>query len=37
MQTFIVHPATVTLPPRITHPMQLYEHFIRYRPDHRPA
>lgn len=31
MQTFIVHPLMVTLPPRITHPIQLYEHFIRYR------
>ena len=31
MQTFILHPPTVTLPPRITHPIQLYDHFIRYR------
>jgi hypothetical protein len=31
MQTFIVHPPTITLPPRITHPVQLYDHFIRYR------
>jgi hypothetical protein len=31
MQTFIVHPLMVTLPPRITHPTQLYAHFIRYR------
>jgi hypothetical protein len=29
MSTFIVRPATVTLP-RITHPVQLYDHFIRY-------
>jgi hypothetical protein len=31
MQTFIVHPAGVTLPPSITHPVQLYDHFVRYR------
>jgi hypothetical protein len=31
MQTFIVRPANVTLPPGITHPAQLYEHFLRYR------
>jgi hypothetical protein len=30
MHTFIVHPAKVTLPPSITHPVQLYDHFIRY-------
>jgi hypothetical protein len=30
MQTFIVHPAHVTLPSPITHPLQLYDHFIRY-------
>jgi hypothetical protein len=33
MQTFIVHPPTITLPPRIAHPIQLYDHFIRYRED----
>lgn len=34
MQTFIVHPAGVRLPPGITHPTQLYGHFIRYQdPD----
>ena len=31
MQTFVVHPPAVTLPPRITHPVQLYDHFIHYR------
>jgi hypothetical protein len=31
MQTFVIQPPTVTLPPRITHPIQLYDHFIRYR------
>lgn len=31
MQTFIIRPETVTLPSDITHPMQLYEHFIAYR------
>jgi hypothetical protein len=30
MHTFIVRPATVTLPSPISHPVQLYEHFIRY-------
>jgi hypothetical protein len=30
MQTFIVHPGHVTLPAAITHPAQLYDHFIRY-------
>lgn len=31
MQTFIVRPVDVALAPDITHPAQLYEHFIRYR------
>ena len=31
MQTFIIRPAGVTLAQDITHPAQLYEHFIRYR------
>jgi hypothetical protein len=31
MQTFIIRPVGVTLPQDITHPAQLYEHFIRYR------
>ena len=30
MHTFIVHAATVAVPASITHPVQLYEHFIRY-------
>jgi hypothetical protein len=30
MHTFIVHPADVTMPSSITHPLQLYDHFIRY-------
>ena len=29
MHTFIIRPATVSLPP-ITHPIQLYAHFIDY-------
>jgi hypothetical protein len=31
MQTFVVHPPHVTLPAAITHPVQLYDHFIGYR------
>lgn len=31
MHTFIVRPARVTLPAEITHPAQLYDHFIGYR------
>jgi hypothetical protein len=30
MHTFIVWPAKVTLPSPINHPVQLYDHFIRY-------
>ena len=30
MHTFIVRPAEVTLPSPISHPVQLYDHFIRY-------
>lgn len=30
MQTFILRPEYVTLPSPISHPVQLYEHFIRY-------
>jgi hypothetical protein len=30
MQTFIIRPEAVTLPSDITHPLQLYEHFIAY-------
>jgi hypothetical protein len=31
MQTFILRPAGVSLPADITHPVQLYAHFVRYR------
>jgi len=31
MQTFIIRPGSVTLPAPITHPTQLYGHFIGYR------
>ena len=31
MHTFIVRPGRVALPSPITHPVQLYDHFIRYR------
>jgi hypothetical protein len=30
LHTFIVRPANVTLPSPISHPAQLYDHFIRY-------
>jgi hypothetical protein len=30
LQTFILRPANVTLPSPISHPVQLYNHFIRY-------
>lgn len=30
LHTFIVRPAKVTLPSPISHPIQLYDHFIRY-------
>jgi hypothetical protein len=30
LHTFIVHAERVTLPPSITHPIQLYDHFIGY-------
>lgn len=30
LHTFILHPAQVTLPAPIIHPVQLYGHFIRY-------
>ena len=33
MQTFILHPATVTLPAPLTHPVQLYPHFVAYGDD----
>ena len=35
MQTFVLHAAHVMLPAAITHPIQLYDHFIGYRrPSH---
>ncbi|HUF75389.1 MAG TPA: alkaline phosphatase family protein, partial [Longimicrobiales bacterium] len=34
MQTFILHPSTVELPEEpLTHPIQLYPHFLAYRKD----
>jgi hypothetical protein len=30
LHTFIVHSASITLPAPIVHPIQLYDHFIRY-------
>jgi hypothetical protein len=30
LHTFVVHPARVALPLPIDHPVQLYDHFIRY-------
>jgi hypothetical protein len=30
LHTFIVHPEAVHLPAAITHPLELYGHFIRY-------
>jgi type I phosphodiesterase/nucleotide pyrophosphatase len=33
MQTFIVRPGHVSLPSPITHPLQLYDHFIRYQSE----
>src|SRR6267142_311414 len=33
MQTFILHPAAVTLPTPLTHPVQLYPHFAAYGDD----
>ncbi len=34
MQTFIVHPKRLAVPLPITHPIQLYDHFIRYQQAH---
>jgi hypothetical protein len=33
LHTFLIHPPTVTVPSPITHPIQLYPHFARYRAD----
>src|SRR5581483_3276137 len=37
MHTFIVAPAGAPLPASITHPVQLYDVFIRYQQGGRPA
>jgi hypothetical protein len=37
MHTFIIHPTKLTLPSPITHPVQLYEHFIKYHQYSRRA
>lgn len=33
LHTFLIHPASVTVPAPITHPVQLYPHFARYQAD----
>jgi Type I phosphodiesterase / nucleotide pyrophosphatase len=33
LHTFLIHPARVTVPAPITHPVQLYPHFARYQAD----
>ena len=35
MHTFIIHPPRVSPPRSIRHPIELYEHFIRYQPTRR--
>ena len=30
LQTFVLHPPNVRLPEPLVHPVQLYDHFIRY-------
>lgn len=30
MHTFVMYPPSVPVPASITHPVQLYDHFIRY-------
>jgi len=37
MHAFIVHAAHGMLPTPVTHPVQLYDHFIRYLPRHGEA
>ena len=37
MQTFVIAPAGVTLPAPITHPIQLYPHFLRYQEEEHDA
>jgi hypothetical protein len=33
MDTFLIHPSAVDIPTPITHPIQLYSHFVRYQPE----
>jgi hypothetical protein len=33
MDTFLIHPSAVDVPAPITHPIQLYSHFVRYQPE----
>jgi hypothetical protein len=33
MNTFLIHPSGVDVPAPITHPIQLYSHFVRYQPE----
>jgi hypothetical protein len=33
MHTFVVHPSRVVLPSPLVHPVQLYDHFIRYQSE----
>jgi hypothetical protein len=33
MDTFLIHPSAVDMPTPITHPIQLYSHFVRYQPE----
>jgi hypothetical protein len=37
LHTFIIHPPGITLPSPITHPIQLYQHFITYQNTSRTA
>jgi len=37
LHTFIIHPPGITLPSPITHPVQLYQHFITYQNTSRTA
>ena len=37
MQTFIIAPPGARPPRGVTHPAQLYDYFMRYQPEYRPA
>jgi hypothetical protein len=37
LHTFVVHPAAIALPLSIRHPIQLYDHFIRYQRERARA